>query len=414
MSALNRLFFVLACGFFVPLLVSHGNDYFKQYANKPVKVTVTYLQSPAVKQMDLLAIDSTKGIIYARMQGVGNLQLELRSLRAQNINKFRFEWSRNTKVYLSYLSNEQYDSRILDAIRPELYSVMRFLDLPFEYLAIHDDCLTYVQALVAMKKFDEAYYILERINLGKLDKFGYREFSESALTLCGQMIAENPKLAEKSLGLLSKVSIRADNSDDHASYLNLCDALRNQGLYLQAIKEYGRLSPIVAQLPSSPLTSILQLWPTYCYLKLYESYFEASKKDKRYAPHATQMFNTAVQGLKKIDETPPNRQSNEYSLYKLIHALVQVQYARREEIGGNNEKAATYYRQSVLEVTEGIVNARIGLDWLPESLLMAGDAYENLELSEAARNVYNQIKTFFPNSKWDKQSSERLSNLPQS
>jgi tetratricopeptide (TPR) repeat protein len=403
--------FVLGFLLFSPFL--SGNDYFKQYA-KPIKVSVTYLQSPAVKPMELLAIDPTKGIIFARMQGGGNLQLELRGLRQQNINKFRFEWSRNTKVYLSYLANEQYDPRILDAIRPEVYSVMLFLDLPFEYLAIHDDCLTYVQALVAMKQFEEAYYILERINLSKLDKFGYREFSEAALELCGQMISANPKMAEKSLGLLAKVSIRADNSDDHASYLNLCDALRKQGLYLQAIKEYGRLGPIVAQLSSSPLSQIIKLWPIYCYLKISETYEEAAKKDERYAPHAKKMFNTAFQGLKKIDESPPSRQSNEYSLYKLIHSLVQVYNARQEEISGNDEKAAAYYRQSVLEVTEGIVNARIGLDWLPESLLMAGDAYENLELQEAARNVYNQVKTFFPNSKWDKLSTERLSNLPQS
>ena len=65
-------------------------------------------------------------------------------------------------------------------------------------------------------------------------------------------------------------------------------------------------------------------------------------------------------------------------------------------------KSADYYRQSVLEVTEGIVNARIGLDWLPESLMMAGDAYEKLELQEAAKNVYNQVQVFFPKTKWEK------------
>ena len=33
---------------------------------------------------------------------------------------------------------------------------------------------------------------------------------------------------------------------------------------------------------------------------------------------------------------------------------------------GNSLKASEFYRQSVLEVTEGIVSARVGLDWLPE------------------------------------------------
>jgi len=77
-------------------------------------------------------------------------------------------------------------------------------------------------------------------------------------------------------------------------------------------------------------------------------------------------------------------------------------------------KASEYYRQSVLEVTEGIVNARIGLDWLPESLMMAGDAYEKLDLNEAAMNVYNQVVVFFKETKWEKMSQARLDALPQS
>jgi len=126
------------------------------------------------------------------------------------------------------------------------------------------------------------------------------------------------------------------------------------------------------------------------------------------------MFKSADQGNKKIDEAPPARSSNEYSLYKLLRALIRVQYARQFESRGDELKAKDFYRQSVLEVTEGIVNARIGLDWLPESLMMAGDAYEKLEHQEAARNVYNQVKVFFPKTKWEKLSSERIANLPQS
>jgi len=52
------------------------------------------------------------------------------------------------------------------------------------------------------------------------------------------------------------------------------------------------------------------------------------------------------------------------------------------------------------------------LDWLPESLLMAGDAYEKLDLHEAAKNVYNQVKVFFPKTKWEKMSTDRLAKLP--
>jgi tetratricopeptide (TPR) repeat protein len=389
-----------------------AEDYFKKYAGV-IPVKVHYTNSASTRPMNLRGLDSAKGIIYAEMEGAGSLELELRNLPRQNIKKFEFNWSRNTKMYLKYLANEQYDPRVLAALRPEIYKVMLFLEMPFQYLAIHDDCLTYVRGLLGMEQYQEAFYLLSRLNLSKLDEFGYRDFSELALELCGRMIASNPNSAKASRALLQRVTIR-DNSGDHMSYLNMADSLRREGLYSEAISEYTRLAPIVAKDPQSPLNQILNIWPIYCYLKLYEIYAPAAAKDKRYGDAARKMFNSADQGLKKIDEAPPARSSNEYSLYKLLRALIRVQYARQYESRGDELKAKDFYRQSVLEVTEGIVNARIGLDWLPESLMMAGDAYEKLELQEAARNVYNQVKVFFPKTKWEKLSSERIANLPQS
>jgi hypothetical protein len=67
--------------------------------------------------MKLLGIDSARGIIYAEMKGAGRLELELRGLQRQNIKKFEFDWSRNAKTYLNYLSNEQYDPRVLTGIK---------------------------------------------------------------------------------------------------------------------------------------------------------------------------------------------------------------------------------------------------------------------------------------------------------
>jgi len=388
----------------------YSEDYFKKYAGK-IAVKVHYLNSASTKPMNLLGIDAARGIVYAEMEGAGRLELELRQLQRQNIEKFEFSWSRNGKTYLNYLANEQYDPRVLTALRPEVYKVMLFLDMPFQYLAIHDDCLTYIKGLLGMEQYNEAFYILSRLNLARLDEYGYRDFSEAALELCGKMIAANPDSGKASLALLKRISIR-DNSGDHASYLRLADSLRTQGLYTEAIGEYARLGPIVAKDPNSRFNKILEIWPVYCYVKLYEIYAPAAAKDKRYASAASKMFNSAVQGLKKLDENPPARNTNEYSLYKLLRSLIRVQYARQYEARGDEFRSSEYYRQSVLEVTEGIVNARIGLDWLPESLLMAGDAYEKLDLHEAAKNVYNQVKVFFPKTKWEKMSTDRLAKLP--
>jgi len=389
-----------------------GEDYFKKYAGG-IPVDVKYLKSLVNKSMVLQGLDTQKGIIYAKMDQGGTIEMQLRDLRKQNIDRFEVKWSNGTRTYLKYLANEQYDPRILQALRPEIYKVMLFLEMPFEFLAIHDDCLTYVRALLGMEQYNEAFYLLSRLNLAKLDEFGYREFSEAALELCGKMITVNPAAAKSSRALLQRITIRDDRAD-HLSYLALVDSLRRQGLYTEAISEYARLAPIVAKDPTSPLNSILKIWPVYCYVKLYEIYAPAASKDKRYAAAAGKMFNSAVQGLKKLDEEPPARNTNEFSLYKLLRSLIRVQYARQYEARGDDIQANDYYRQSVLEVTEGIVNARVGLDWLPESLMMAGDAYEKLELVEAAKNVYNQVKVFFPKTKWEKMSMDRLAALPAS
>src|SRR6056300_427164 len=76
-----------------------AEDYFKKFAGK-IPVKVHYLKSAATKPMNLLGIDAARGIVYAEMEGSGRLELELRQLQRQNIEKFEFNWSRNGRTYL--------------------------------------------------------------------------------------------------------------------------------------------------------------------------------------------------------------------------------------------------------------------------------------------------------------------------
>ena len=109
--------------------------------------------------MNLLAIDATRGIVYAEMEGSGRLELELRQLQRQNIEKFEFNQSRNGRTYLKYLANEQKGPRVLTALRPEVYNVICFFRNAFSVLRIHDDCLTYVKGLLGMEQYNEAFYL---------------------------------------------------------------------------------------------------------------------------------------------------------------------------------------------------------------------------------------------------------------
>ena len=404
----STLQILLASLFLCGFLKAQGNqDYFAVHAGElPVKVYYGLKAQP----MSLIGLDPAKGIIFAK-QGTAKVQLELRGLKRQNIKGFTYDWPAAQRQAMNNLANEQYDPQYLNAVRPIVYKLLRYVEIPFEYFPIHDDCLNYVQALLGMDQLNEAFYVLARLNLVKMDEYGYREFSEASLDLAGKLIIQNPKSAKTARALLQRVQIR-DDSGDHASYLRLANSLKDQGLFNEAITEYARLGPIVSRSPNSPYKTSLQLWPIYCYIKLYESYSKYAVRDKKYAAAAGKMFNTALQSLKKVDENPPARRTNEYSLYKLIRSLIRVQYARQFEAAGDKAKSSDYYRQSVLEVTEGIVTARVGLDWLPESLIMAAEAYENLELNDAARNVYRQVMIFYKSTKWEKQSQERLAALP--
>lgn len=417
-------------------LLGQQEDFFRKYAG-PIPGKVHYLTGVNPKEISLRGVDASKGIIYGAIKMDGKflgMELELRGLAKQNIKGFEFtgfqqsitnpllskEQLASAKVQkrdkitlarlMQSLENEQYNMPVIDAVRPTIYKLMLFLPMSPDTFLIHGPCLTFVKALVELEQYSEAFYVLSRLNLSQLDDFGYREFSDSALDLAGKMIKANPKSAKVSLALLKRVNIR-DDSGDHEAYLRLANSLRQQGLYKEAIDEYARLSPVVQKSAKSPFKTILKIWPIYCYIKNYELYSAYAARDKRYAPYASQYFNAAKQGIETLDKTPPSRQTNEYSLYKLVRALVRVQFARRYEAGGDKVNADKYYRQSVVEVTEGIVSARVGLDWLPESLLMAGDAYEKLEQVEAAKNVYEQVTRFFPGSKWETVSRKRMEAL---
>ena len=57
-----------------------GEDYFKKYAGG-IPVEVKYLKSLVKKSMVLQGLDTQKGIIYAKMDQGGTIEMQLRDLR---------------------------------------------------------------------------------------------------------------------------------------------------------------------------------------------------------------------------------------------------------------------------------------------------------------------------------------------
>ncbi len=391
-------------------LVAQQVDYFQKYGSK-VSIIVQTLQRSRPGQF--LRIDPKLGKLYCfDNQLGGEVNYELSRLDKANVKAFDYKWPLTVRKALEFAADEQYEKipgKVVTDMRAVMYPLMHYLEIPPKYLNIHEGCLSFVHLLIGKEQYTEALIILRSLNLTALDKLGYREFSDLALSLVAKVISTHPEHTDFALKLLAKVDVRANSGDDHQAMLELGDSLRKLRQFSHAIKVYNRLATIVAPLPPSPLKERVRLWPIYCYFKVSSAY--SKKPDAASRKVATQYLNAARTYLAAIDKKPPLRTTNEFSLYKLLRSLLYLRYARMQEQSGG-ASAESYYNQAVIEVTEGIVSSRVGLDWLPEALLMAAHGYEKLDATESARNVYRQMQVFYKDTQWAKIATSRLGAAP--
>ena len=138
-----------------------GQDYFKTYASpNGLPIKVYFLNNPKPMPTQLLRVDDTKGTIKTSQS-----DYNLRELKTRNkIARFEYQFPAQTQTDLKKLADEQYDLKVLAAVRPNMYKVFPFHEINPEFLPIHDNCLIYVQALIAMEQYNEALSLL--YNLG--------------------------------------------------------------------------------------------------------------------------------------------------------------------------------------------------------------------------------------------------------
>lgn len=387
-------------------------NYFKQYGSKVAVVAQRVGSTP--KPMQLLSIDAKLGKLFCNIPEVGQVNYELSRLADQKVQRFDYTWPKRTRQALMLAADEQYDKIpeeiMAKDVRPVMYPLLHYLEVPNKYLNVHEQCLAFVRLLVAKKQYPEVLMVLGTINLNALEKVGYREFSDVALELVAKVISINPAYVAPALKLLAKVNVRPNNGNDHEAMSELGDSLRKLNQFSYAIQVYNRLATIMAPLPASPIKERTRLWPVYCYFKVYSAY--SKKPDAASQKAASQYLNAARSYLAAIDKKPPLRSANEFSLYKLLRAILYLNYARIQEQRGATEAAESYYNQSVIEVTEGIVSSRVGLDWLPEALLMAAHGYEKLEAADSAKNIYRQMTVFYKGTNWATIANKRLGTAP--
>jgi TolA-binding protein len=338
------------------------NKYWNDFGNAPVYIQQVY---NGAKQT-LKFIDYKDDMLIAEIDlgdgGVGEMSLPVTE---SMVNSLRFDISVMTDAY-KQISNEQY-IQALNLLRPKVYPLIKFHQLPEMFTQLHVPIRTLIQALIGAKEFEEANDLINRITLSKSDI----KYSQSAIDLM------NAYLTNEDFEAAAKVAGSLPVKDDYAvnirPLIDAADTLRGAGLYNAVIPLYQAIEPAVPE----DVRKNIRMWLAY-------SLVLADRLDE-----ATPIIDA-------LAEPAPNDRL--FSLYKLL-------YGSREHSQGN-------YNQALDLLTRGFVRAQTSYVWVPEMLYLIGDCYARSEDTLAARNVWTEISVLYPESPWAERANTSLAKLP--
>ncbi|MEK9984377.1 MAG: hypothetical protein VW879_06520, partial [Opitutae bacterium] len=99
---------------------------------------------------------------------------------------------------------------------------------------------------------------------------------------------------------------------------------------------------------------------------------------------AAQLFLNQFLATYKADGGTPPRDDSIYSLWRLIEALLAFKDPQQT------------LENAMDKVSEAVVFSRIGYSWVPEILALSAQCYEKKGMPDTARNVFRELKVFFP------------------
>ena len=161
---MNKLFTsslaLLACLMPVSSVVAQQEDYFKKYGSK---VSVVAQLGARAQPMQFIGIDPKIGKLFCSIPGVGEVNYELRALQ-QQVKSFDYTWPKDTRNALIFALDEQYDkipeTIMAQKVRPIMYPLLHYLEVPNKHFDVHEQCLTFVKLLIAKKQYPEALVLL--------------------------------------------------------------------------------------------------------------------------------------------------------------------------------------------------------------------------------------------------------------
>jgi len=346
-------------------VLASAQDYYAQFGNEPVPVLNRSVGQTSNNRLFLTGVDRGDLILKtdptsARSAEVG-MPMDAEGLRLQVLFDDR------TMEAVRAVTEGQYDEAI-GALRPKVYPLIKYLEVPPEKINVHEVVERYLFALVnADGHEEEVNALIRRIPLTQVPPV----FSVHALSYVSKLVDQGERSA--ALRLLNRIPLDAENPTMLALVIDFANSLREQGSFEEALFLYER----VQSAEGTEAAQLATLWTAYCNVML----------DRQ---------GTAALFVEEAGEF--TREQKPYSLAKMVQGKIEIE--------------SLDYDDAMEKLAQAVVSADVGYSWTPELTYLVGLCYENLNLPDTAREVYKEVILFYPDSPWSDKAQEATMRLP--
>ena len=335
------------------------NSYWIEYGNEPVLIQQN--NNGAVQTLKFVSFQDE--MLVAELEGgVGEISLPVSESMVRTLSLD------NSKMpEIERMIRRGNFTSALDLLRPKAYPLIKFHQVPESFTQLHSPIRSLIDTLIKVKEYEEAHYLLNRIQLNKVGI----KYSQIAIALMGAYLSDGD--SDKVAKMTEIIPVEGQYAVNIRPIVDAADALRAAGKYEAVIPLYRQIKTVV---PDNVKKNV-QMWLAYC-LVLADRLDEASPM------------------IEALEEPEPNERL--FSLYKLLQ--------------GSRAHRGENYGQALDVLTRGFVRAQTSYDWVPEMLYLIGDCYARSEDKLAARNVWTEIAILYPESPWAKSAESSLAELP--
>jgi tetratricopeptide (TPR) repeat protein len=338
-----------------------ANPFWERFGDAPVAIE----QSSNGATQTLNFIDFQNGMLIAQLDGgVGEISLPVSETMVRTLSLNTDYLPRARRL----IDQEQY-ARALDILRPEVYPLIKFHPVPEAFTQLHAPLRLLINTLVDAGELAEAEDIVNRIDLDAVDL----QYSQAAIRLMNALFIDGQP--EAGARIASALPVEGAYAANIRSIVDAADTLRAKGEVQAVIPLYREIQSVVS---GTALINV-KMWLAYCLV-------------------LDGQMDEADRIIEELDEPAPSDRL--FSLYKLLE--------------GSRAHSSGRYGEALDLLTRGFVRAQTSYDWIPELLFLIGDCYARVDSPTAARNVWTEIVTLFPDSPWANRAERSLAELPTS